>query len=473
MFTISENEWVTEVVQTSDTEGYIIVALPEYNYKQGRFTLWASNNGNTIVKRVTFYDADCSVIDVDMPVRTINYLGGDLYLSFCSGVDTQLLIPSDAADWLSVLETKSPSCYSKILHFEKNLSSERWADITIKNDYFEQIITVNQKAISGIFVDASKDIIKADGVDFTSIKVYTNEGEDVTSQSLFYGDDNEIVNLTDGKFATNAEGVYTFKATYLTYISSLTHVYALNDIDDNQINDNQPNNTSFKHRSFVLRYTGTSCRYCVNMINRVRELEADKTIPNDAVLAVAHTYDSNDPAYINSSYLKANSYPYLTVDNSSSYSYLLDVSELRQLIADDVKDAADAGIAVNSTISGEYLKLSVGVKAAVAGMYGVTVWILKDGIYGTQSGATDSSYYYHDNCITTTLPYGNNPFVGAPLGTLSPKSIGKKTFAVKVNGSLDKYHLVVTVSKMIDNNWRIVNAINCPVTGITDFEYTK
>lgn len=472
IFTISENEWSSTVVKTSETEGYIQVSIPETDYSVGRFTLWVSNNGKTSVKRVTYSDAKSSVINLEIPVQTVNHLGGDLQVFFCSDIETEIIIPEDAKDWISILETKAKLCYTQTLHIAKNLSSDRSASIVIKNEYSELEFKVTQTGISGIRVQPSKAIIKADGIDYTEIKVLTDEGEDVTEYSYILDSNNQQLQLTDGKFTTTEEGAYEFSAIYLTHSSDPCVLYALNNVTAPMISDQEPSNTSFKHRSFLLRYTGTNCPFCVQLMDQINLLKEESIITNDAVLAVAHTFNDSDPAYIPSKYLKVDSYPYLTINNRRSHWYIDGYDKFANLIESEKSEDAAVGIAVNSTLSGEYLIATVGVKAAEEGNYYVTLWILQDQIYGAQTGATDKSYNYHDDCVIEHLPSGVDPLIGYSLGTLKTGEIAEKLFITeRAISSPENYHLVVTVTKKDNDAWYVCNAVDCPITGLTNFEY--
>lgn len=472
IFTISENNWITEVVQTSDTEGYVDVTLPEKDYTKGRFTMWVSNNGKSSVKRVTYTDASSSLIEVNVSNYTISYLGGDMQIYFCSGVETELIIPAEAKDWLSISETRAQHCYTKTLHFEKNLSVERSAVITIRNKYSEYEFKVIQTAISGINIQVSKWLINADGVDYAEIKVVTNEGEDVTEYSSIFDAQDQQVYFPDGKFKTNVEGVYIYKAVYLTHSTEPCVLYALNDIVPLPISDNQPDNTTFNHRSFLLRYTGTLCHYCVAMMEQIKYLEEENIIPDDAVLAVAHTFNTDDPAYISSKFLKRDTYPYLTINNNLGYFYMEGYDLLKNRIEQETCESAAAGIAVNAAVQGDYLIVNVGVKAAKEGDYGVTVWILQDNIYGQQSGASQNWHNYHNDCIRDVLPNDVDPFVGAYLGKVTAGEVKERMLTTMApTDKLEDYHMVVTVTRKEGKSWYICNAIDCPITGLTNFDY--
>ena len=152
---------------------------------------------------------------------------------------------------------------------------------------------------------ADKDVIQSNGQDASTLTVYL-DGKDVTSDAVIYNDKSEEVTLTDGKFVATADGEYKFWAAYGTYStfdkskddSGMITVKAISVAVPDAVEDPQASNTSFVHRAFLTQYTGTGCGYCPYMIKILRELMADQTIPNKAVLAAVHSYSNADPAYI-------------------------------------------------------------------------------------------------------------------------------------------------------------------------------
>ena len=501
IFTISENYWVTEVVQTSETEGYISVSLPEYDYEEGRFTLWVSNNGNTVVKRVTFLDADCSAIDVDVPEQTIGYAGGNLVVSYCSGVETELIIPEDAKEWLSIVETRSPSCYNKTLHFTENNYLERSATVLIKNQYLEHPITFTQAAhpnvaVVGFFISVDKNVISSDGEDFVTLKATLN-GADVTSGTTFYlVDGKNLTPLTSNVFSTDKAGDYSFKADHLTfYTEEAVVVTAINAAIPAPAVDPMPSNTSFVHRSFLTEYAGTGCPYCPGMTRALRCAFNDEETKNMAVLATVHSYGTGDPAYIAAP--RAAGYPYLEIDMVSGFTYDMDPyaegQVLKNALREKTSQPAKVGISANPSLEGDLLVVRIAVKAAETGDYRLGVWFLQDNIYGQQTDkfgivASDNSYNYHDDCVRKVDSRYQNNYAGYPIGTIKAGETVERTFVLKVEAedwklkNMSDLHFVAFVSSVkteISDKGRgysyvgIDNVVDCKYNEPTPFEYNK
>jgi hypothetical protein len=148
---------------------------------------------------------------------------------------------------------------------------------------------------------------------------------------------------------------------------------------------------------------------------------------------------------------------------------------MKDYIESESKESADVGIAVNATRVLGALVLNVGVKAAVDGTYAVNVWVLQDGIYGwqqTADGSAASYRNYHDDCI---IAAAYPSVVGQNLGVISPKQIVKNQYIFDIESNIEDeaLHVVITVAKQNGSGWKICNAIDCPISGATNFEYNQ
>lgn len=339
---------------------------------------------------------------------------------------------------------------------------------------------------------SDKDVIQANGQDAATLKVMYGD-KDVTAEAFLYDEaDNEVV-LEDGKFTASAVGEYKFYANYGTFTTFNK------DADDNGLylikaidvavpaaaDDDQPENLSFVHRAFLTQYTGTGCGYCPYMIKQLRELMADKTIPEKAVLAAAHSgYNSGDPAAINAPKAPGGSYPFLQVDLAYGYTHNTGIKTLYGLIDQSLASAAKAGISVSPVYYEDkgVLVVKVAVKAAVDGIFNVGAWLLEDGIYGQQSdydNVGDDSFDTHENCVRIADSKYKGTWFGHELGQLAKGTVAEKTFVMNVKDSwvVENLHLAVFASYGVADGSRIsytvCNAVDAPIDGPTSFEYAK
>lgn len=341
-----------------------------------------------------------------------------------------------------------------------------------------------QIPVNGITGDfylvADKDVIQSNGTDVSTLTVWL-DGKDVTADAVIYNGNSEELNLDGGRFTATADGEYKFWASYGTYSTfdkslddnGMITVKAISVAVPEAVADDEPANTSFVHRAFLTQYTGTGCGYCPYMIKIIRELMADNTIPNKAVLAAVHSYSNSDPAYISAP--KVSSYPYMNIDLAKGFSHTNGASALYAEVNSIAASDAKAGISVNPVLYDDgTLVLKVAVKAAQDGDYKVGAWLLEDDIYGQQSdydNVGDASYSTHENCVRLIDSRHDGAWAGKPLGTIKAGETAEKTFVMNVKKAwkVENLHLALIVSK----DGEVCNAIDCPIDAPTPFDYKQ
>ena len=340
---------------------------------------------------------------------------------------------------------------------------------------------------AGVFeLVTDKDVIQSNGTDAATLTVYL-DGVDVTAESIIYNEAKEVVSLTGGKFTASADGEYKFWASYGTYTtfdknqddSGMITVRAISVAVPEAVKDPDATKTSFVHRAFLTQYTGTGCGYCPYMIKIIRELMADKTIPDKAVLAAVHSYSNSDPAYISAP--KVNNYPYMHINLDKGFSHTQGSAPLYAEVNSISASDAKAGISVNPVLYEDgTLVLKVSVKAAVDGEYRVGAWLLEDGIYGQQTDndkVGDDSFNTHENCVRVIDSRYDGEWAGKALGAIKAGQTAEKTFVmnVKLTGAkawkVENLHLAMIVSSKEGSRYVVCNAIDCPIDAPTPFEY--
>ncbi len=332
---------------------------------------------------------------------------------------------------------------------------------------------------------ADKDVIQSNGTDAATLRVMAGD-KDVTAESVFYNENDEVVALDGGKFTADADGEYKFWAEYgtLTTIGSDTDdlfvIKAISVAVPSVADDPQASGTSFVHRAFLTQYTGTGCGYCPYMIKILKQLMSENTIPEKAVLAAVHSYGSSDPAYISAP--KVSNYPYLTVDLVQGFSHSNQAPVLTSMVEESIAGQAKAGISVNPSFyeSDGKLVVTVSVKAAVDGIFNVGAWLLEDDIFGTQEDydrVGDKSYNYHENCVRIADSKYKGTWFGHALGTLKTGDARTKTFVMDVKKAwkVENLHLAVFVSYGEKDGdkiaYSVCNAVDVPIDAPTPFEY--
>ena len=341
---------------------------------------------------------------------------------------------------------------------------------------------------------SDKDVIQANGTDVATLKVMFGD-QDVTAESVFYDEDDNLLALDGAKFTATEVGEYKIYADYGTMSTfnnaledkGLFVIKAINRPVPVAPADPQPANTSFVHRAFLTQYTGTGCGYCPYMIQQLRQLmnDEEKTIPNKAVLAAAHSgYNQADPAAINAPQAPGGSYPFLQVDLVNGYTHNTGINALYSLINNSIASSAAAGISVSPVYyeNEKTLVVKVAVKAAVDGIFNVGAWLLEDGIYGQQSdydNVGDDSYDTHENCVRIADSSYKGTFFGHLLGEIKAGEVAEKTFVMNIKNKwkVENMHLAVFASQGVPQGSKIAytvcNAVDVPIDAPTPFEYVK
>lgn len=343
----------------------------------------------------------------------------------------------------------------------------------------------------GLSIVSDKDVIQSNGQDAATIRVMLGD-KDVTAESVIYDADDNVVSLDGGRFSTTENGEYKFWAEYGTMSTfdrnlednGLFVIKAISVPVPDVAADPQKSSTSFVHRAFLTQYTGTGCGYCPYMIRILKELQAEKTIPEKAVLAAVHSYSNADPAYIAAP--KVNNYPYLTVDLVNGFNHASGTAALSALVGQSVASDAKAGISVNPVLYMDegVLVVKVAVKAAVAGTFNVGAWLLEDGIYGMQTdydgikkSDPDNDYDTHESCVRIADSRYKQTWFGHLLGDMQTGDVLEKTFVMDVKKAWkpENLHLAVFVSYgQMDGskiNYTVCNAVDAPIDAPTPFEY--
>ena len=343
----------------------------------------------------------------------------------------------------------------------------------------------------GIKMVVDRDVIQSNGQDAATLMVLLGGKYDVTSESAIYDAKDNELSLEGGKFTTSTAGEYNFWAQYGTSSTydkkadnnGMITVKAIPFAIPGAADDPQAANTSFVHRAFLTQYTGTGCGYCPYMIRIIKQIMAQKTIPEKAVLAAVHSYTNADPAYIAAP--RVGSYPYLTVDLTQGFSHNQSAAVLTSLIDESIASDAKAGISANPVVYAKegYVIVRVAVKAATDGVFNVGAWLLEDEIYAMQSdydgikkSDPDNDYDTHECCVRVVDSQYQGGYFGYPLGQIKAGETAYKTFVLDLKPSwkIENMHLALVVSHDEGKSkYTVCNAVDVPLTEPTPFEYKK
>ena len=242
--------------------------------------------------------------------------------------------------------------------------------------------------------------------------------------------------------------------------------------------DPKPESTSFAHRILLIEHTGTKCIYCPRMMDIMKRIEEDADYSNLYHYVAAHSYNSDDPAYSSaastlSRAFNVDAYPWLTFNLTTGHAE--DEAGIKAGIDELHKTIANAGISAISRIEDNVIKVKVEIKAAKANTYRIAVWLLEDGVYSQQSGATASWQNTHNNVLRAMAGENKTSQIyGTKVSTLESGAKASTEFEINLDNAWDtdnsKLLIIASASDGL-GNYDVANCIIAPIGESIEYEY--
>lgn len=367
----------------------------------------------------------------------------------------------------------------------KNSSSqEREAKLSVSYDTAEAIITVTQEgAVNNVTLTASTTTARV-GESVTFRVEYA--GEDVTSESSIcdYYTNEEIANPMT--FTEVSE-----RAFYAKYDGASSKVLSISVFPASTPDfpaDSDAANYNFKYRMLLIDHTGTDCGYCPNMMDELKIIEEDPAYNDYFNIAMAHSYNTSDPAYSNTAltiryyYQKTlgvlTGFPTLTYNYQYKNSANANITYIKSNFQKLKKESQDAAVAVSTKLDGDKIIISASLKSKRARHYKFNILLLEDNIYGSQYGAYYDWMNYHNNAIRSSYaPISQSDISGAEWGYVNANSVQHKVFEMTIeNSRIVKQNckvLVIIAAQDSDyeNKYEVINTTMCELNQSAPFEY--
>lgn len=339
-----------------------------------------------------------------------------------------------------------------------------------------------------------KNVINADGVDYATFSAKL--GKKVLSEDEFeiFDKNGNPLSLPGLRFSTTEIGIYEFQAVYAGSIAPTISVKARKPVVYPDLpEDKNPSKLDFKRRILLTQFTGAECGWCPSMIRIIEALHRE--FPDEFIVAAAHRYTQNDPAYLYGVNLDGSlgisGFPYVAFDlnrncKSGHYnSYTMVKSKYEEA---RTRTTAKAGIAAKATYDaeGRTIAISAQIKAAVKNQYRIGVWLLEDNIEGRQANYGETERYegefdIHHNCIRLADSYaGNDGYSGLYLGDVEAGGYAEKNFALDLEDIWvsENCKLIIFVSALENTSsgqtaFLVNNVVTMPIDGTLEYEYAK
>ena len=337
----------------------------------------------------------------------------------------------------------------------------------------------NENTSTDLTISIDTPVIKADGQSAANITVKL--GTDVLKAGVKFYDakTDKPMSIKDFAFTATEAGVYSFWASYKTFHTKSVTVTAITSSIPDLPLDKKPESTSFVKRVFINQFTGTACGYCPYMIDILDNM--GKTYPDKFVLAACHTYNNDDPAFLDYSIdnaMAVGGYPcvVLNLDKTQKFQDYTKPTLLKNMFLEDYGTGkVGTGIAVSTLLDGENIVIRAAMKVASEGKYRIGAWLLEDGIMAKQSGAGNDPIE-HNNCVRDIYSKNTGTDYSGRLHIMDAGESAEEFFLATMNSKWNsaKCHVVVFVcAQKTNGNYAVVNVIDCPLGKSLSYEYAE
>lgn len=481
----TSTEWITDIV-TAETITFSVMANTTTEQRLGLITISYGAEEYTIGVQQSGKESSTSSVLISFEQRkiTIPANGGKSSVGYTMSGAEEGAIPeaSTDAEWISDISVDEENVSFVVA---KNTSTERReAKILVSYDSAEASLTVIQEgAVNEVVLSASTTVVRV-GEEVTFSVEYA--GEDVTSEATIhdYYTNEEISN--PASFSEVGD-----RALYAKYDNQKSKLLSINIFPESTPDfaaDSDPENYNFKYRMLLIDHTGTDCGYCPLMMQSVKELEADPAFNDYFNIAMAHSYNTSDPAYSSTAltiryyYQKTlgvlTGFPTLTYNYQYGDSAGNNMNYIKSNFNKLKKESQDAAVALTTRLDGDKIVISASLKSKEARRYKFNILLLEDDIYGQQYGATYSWMNYHNNAIRASYAtISKEDITGDEWGYVNAKSTQHKVFEFPIEDSRcvkSNCKILVIISALdasYGNKYEVVNTTMCELNSSTPFEY--
>ena len=393
------------------------------------------------------------------------------------------------ADWVRIDEVTAEA-----VNFTVGRNSEtqkRSTKISLKYKGQELTVFIDQDAASNeVTLSVDKRLVKQ-GDEVTFTVVY--EGEDVTASSTIHANyTNEEVS---NPYTIPTSGDLSFYAKYNGIKSKLCSVTVTPAYAPEFPEDSNPESYNFNQRLLMVDHTGLGCGYCPYMKEAIKEAEANANYKDKFNVVYSYSYSSSEVCYTSAAKTLFNYYQnvcstskigmYLTGYPSICLNYQHNTAGNYNMVQSQINEVWDANptasIALAAKIEGEKIVVSASVKSSKTQNVKLSLWVLEDDIYGTQSNATASWMHTHHS-VMRDAPTGvsASDISGVDFGYVEANTTLSRVMEFDLfaasSWKRDNFKVIAIISapsEKYDNKYEVVNTAICEFGSSIGFDYKK
>ena len=371
------------------------------------------------------------------------------------------------------------------------VTQRRSTKITLSYKGVEFTVFVDQEAASNeVTLKADKSVVKS-GEQVTFTVIY--EGEDVTASSTIYANyTNEEVS---NPYTTTESGDLSFYAKYNGIKSKLCSVTVTPAYAPEFPVDAAPESYDFNQRVLLVDHTGLGCGYCPSMKEAIKSASENANYKDKFNVVYSYSFNSSEVCYTSTSKTLYNYYVnvcststigmYLTGYPSTTFNYNHNTAGNFNMVQSQINEVWDenptASIALAAKIEGEKIVISASVKSSKTQNVKLSLWVLEDDIYATQSNATASWMHTHHNVLRDApTKVSATDISGVDFGYIEANSTLSRVmeFDLFAASSWKKENFKVIAiisapSEKYDNKYEVVNTAICEMDSSIGFDYKK
>ena len=393
------------------------------------------------------------------------------------------------ADWVRIDEITAEAVNFTV--GRNTETSKRSTKITLSYKGSELTVFVDQEAASNeVTLKVDKTMVKSgDAVTFTVIY----EDEDVTASSTIHANytNEEVAN----PYTTSESGDQSFYAKYNGIKSKLCSITVTPAYAPEFPVDANPESYDFNQRLLMVDHTGLGCGYCPYMKEAIKEAENNANYKDKFNVVYSYSYSSSEVCYTSTSKTLFSYYQnvcssstigmYLTGYPSITMNYNHNTAGNYNMVTSQINEVWDANptasIALAAKIEGEKIVISASVKSSKTQNVKLSLWVLEDDIYATQSNATASWMHTHHS-VLRDAPTGvsKTDISGVDFGYVEANTTMSRVmeFDLFAASSWKKENFKVIAiisapSEKYDNKYEVVNTAICEFGSSIGFDYKK
>ena len=369
------------------------------------------------------------------------------------------------------------------------VTQKRNTKITLSYKGLELTVFVDQDAASNeATLTVDKSMVKS-GEQVTFTVIY--EGEDVTASSTIYANyTNEEVS---NPYTTTDSGDLSFYAKYNGIKSKICCVTVTPAYAPEFPVDANPESYDFNQRLLMVDHTGLGCGYCPYMKEAIKSASEDANYKDKFNVVYAYSYSASEVCYTSTSKTLFNYYVnvcststigmYLTGYPSITLNYNHNVAGSYNMVRSQINEVWDenptASIALAAKIEGEKIVISASVKSSKTQNVKLSLWVLEDDIYATQSNAT-ASWMHNHHSVLRDAPTGvkTTDISGVDFGYIEANTTLSRVMEFDLftasSWKKDNFKVIAIISapsEKYDNKYEVVNTAICEMDSSVGFDY--